>query len=98
MFGKLALAGLAAYEYQHHKQNKSQKAAMAELQAENMRLRNQQGNPYVEAEYEQYGSRNEKPSPAYQPQQMRIQNSAGSGKSMAATRDDHEQSAKDGFH
>ena len=86
MFGKLALAGLAIREYQHHKQSKSQSTSMAELEAENQRLRNlHQANQYAEAEHEFYQPSNEKAAQMYQPerrqQQMRIRNEAGGGMS-----------------
>lgn len=86
MFGKLALVGLAVREYQHHKQQKTQQSSMAELEAENQRLRNlHQVDQYAEAEQEYYQHSNEKAVPVNQPerrpQQMRIRNEAGGGMS-----------------
>jgi len=85
MLGKLVLAGFAIREYQHRKNQKSQQITMADLEAENLRLRNlHQANQYAEAEREFYNeSVNEKALPHFQPekvpQRMHVRNEAGGG-------------------
>lgn len=77
MLGKLVVASLAVKQYEHHQDHKAKQNTMADLEAENLRLKEQQqANQLAQAkqyagaqqQYQELGHQGV--APIYEPQQQ----------------------------